>query len=92
MRGIEVTPDLAQALVQCGWLHPLERQNREALLAAIGACLFRALSAGVTPSEKPLLAVDAETIREAWQWAKPGSQLTAQNAAKGLKNAVTCAR
>jgi hypothetical protein len=91
LRAVLVEPDMVQALVSCGWLHETERRDKEAVQSAIGACLFRSLSTGVTP-ERPLLAVDVETIQEAWQWAKPGSQLTAENAAKALKNAVTCAR
>jgi hypothetical protein len=91
LRGIEVTPDLAQALISCGWLHESERQNREAILAAIGACLFRSLSAGVSPGEKPLIEIDLEALQAAWPWAKPGSQPTAQSAAKALGTLARCA-
>jgi hypothetical protein len=83
---------MAQALVQCGWLHHSEKGDRQCVTGAIGALVLRALQAGVTPSQKPLLEIDAEAVQAAWPWAKPGSQPTAQNVALALKNAVKCAQ
>ena len=51
---------------------------------------LRALQSGVTNSGKPLLEVDQEAIQAAWPWAKPGSQPTAENAAKALSNVAKC--
>ena len=90
LRDIVIERDLAQALVQFGWLHESERQNHEAILAAIGACLFRGLSAGVTPSGKPLIEIDLEAEKDAWVWAKPGSAVTPENAAKALSTVAKC--
>ena len=35
LKSIEVTPDLAQALIQNNWLHETERGNRESAPASI---------------------------------------------------------
>ena len=91
LRDIVIESDLAQALISCCWLNALERNNREALLAAIGACLFRALSAGVTPGEKPLLAVDVGAIKDALPRLKPGTPVSSQSAAKALEILSRCA-
>ena len=92
LRDIPVAPDMVHALVQNGWLHETERSNRAAVLAAIGAVLFRALQAGVTPSEKKtLLEIEQAAIEDAWPWARPGSQLTAETAAKALETVARCA-
>jgi hypothetical protein len=91
IRDIEITPDLAQALISCNWLNALERNSREALLASIGALLYRSLSSGVTPSEKPLLPVDLEILQAAWIWAKPGTEPSPQAAGRAIGTAIKCA-
>jgi hypothetical protein len=87
----EIQPDMTQALVQLGWLHESERRNREALTAAIGALVLRSLSAGVSPSERPLLEIDPEAIQAAWPWAKPGSEPTPETAARAIRTLSACA-
>jgi hypothetical protein len=68
----EIQPDMISALVSLGWLHASEKANRQAVTAAIGALVLRSLSAAVTPSDKPLLAVDVEAVREPWHGFRLG--------------------
>jgi hypothetical protein len=91
LHDIVIEPDLAQALIQCGWLNALERNNREAILAAIGALLYRALSAGVAPGEKPLLAVDLRAVEAALPWLKPGEAVTPESAGRAVGIVSKCA-
>ena len=84
---IEIQPDMIAALVGLGRLHPSEK---EAVTSAIGALVLRALQGGVSPSEKPLLAVDLDALQAAWIWGKPGSQPSPKNAAKALANVTRC--
>ena len=92
LRDIVIEPDLAQALISCGWLRDTEKRNREAILAAIGALLYRSLSSGVSPSEKPLLAVDVGAIKDALPWLKPGEAVTAESAGRAVGIVAKCAR
>jgi hypothetical protein len=92
LRDIEVTPDLAAALTANGWLHESERGDRAALLAAIGACLYKSLSSGVTPSsDKALLAVDMRAVEAALPWLKPGEAVTPESAGRAVGIVSKCA-
>jgi hypothetical protein len=90
LKPIVIEPDLAQALVACGWLHGIEASNRAAVEHALFGLVLRSLSNGVSPSEKPLLEVDLGAIQDAWIWSKPGSAVTPENAAKALSNVAKC--
>lgn len=92
LRNTVIEPDLISALVQLGWIHGIEAQNASVVEHALFALVLRSLQAGVTPSEKPLLEVDLQAVRDAWIWAKPGSQVTPENASRALKTGLACAR
>jgi hypothetical protein len=81
----EIQPDMTQALVQLGWLHESEARNRASVVAAIGALVLRALSAGVTPSQKALIEVDPAAVLDAASWLRPGVQLSQQTAGQALE-------
>jgi hypothetical protein len=92
LRDVEIAPDLVAAMVECGWLHEAERCNRDAISASLGALIMRALGSGVTPSQKPLLAVDLEAIQDALPWLKPETPINSQTAAKALETVSRCAK
>jgi hypothetical protein len=46
----------------------------------------------VTPSEKPLLQIDAEALRDALAWLPAGTPITAQSAAKAVSTVSKCAK
>ena len=94
LRDIPVTPDLAQALIQNNWLHETERNNREAITAAIGACLYQALSAAMKPAEpgKAFVPVYLAAIQDAICWLRPDEreQVTPETAGKAVGVVARC--
>ena len=44
----------------------------------------------MTPSDKPLLAVDLEAIRDALPWLKPETPINSQSAAKAVELVARC--
>ena len=90
IRDLEIGREVLDALTATGWLHESEARSREAVEHALAALLMRSLQSGVTPSNKPLIEIDLEAVRDAWTWARPGSQPTAENAAKALSNVAKC--
>ena len=94
LKSIEVTPDLAQALIQNNWLHETERGNREAITAAIGACLYQALSAAMKPAKpgKAFVPVSLEAIQDAICWLRPDEQkqVTPETAGKAVGVVARC--
>ena len=90
IRNLEIGPAAISALIASGWMHETETRDAKAVEHALSALLMRVLQAGVTNSGKPLLEIDLEAIEDAWIWAPPGSQLTAQNAAKALQAVSRC--
>jgi hypothetical protein len=86
-----IEPDLIACLSSLGWLHVSERNNREAVTAAIGALVLRSLSAGMTPSPtKATLEIDLEAIRDALPWLRPETPINSQSAAKALETVARC--
>ena len=89
LRSVVIEPDVKAVLVQLGWLHEA-KLHPATPTAAIGALVMRALGAGMTSSEKPLLEIEPEALRDAWPWAKPGSQPHGGKCSKGARNVARC--
>jgi hypothetical protein len=90
LKSLLIEPDLISALVQLGWINPVERGSRDAVETALNAVILHTLSYGVTP-QKPLLAVDMRAVEAAIPWLKPGEAITPESAGRAVGIVSKCA-
>ena len=88
----EIEATMIEALISCGWLHSLERDDRVAVTSAIGAIVYQALNGGMQPAQpgKAFVPVDLQALQAAWPWARPGSPVTPENVGQAIANVAKC--
>ena len=79
-------------LVAGGWLHPSQRENREAVKLALSAICGRVLASGVANSDLPIVEADPKALQVAAAWVKPGTQLSMQAVGRALSTAILCSQ
>jgi hypothetical protein len=92
LKSVVIEPDFLAALAANGWLHESEKGDTGAVEHALHALIMRALSAGVTPSQKTLIEVDPAAILDAASWLRPGVQLSQKTAGQALGTLSACAK
>ena len=93
LKSILIEPALLSVLVQCGWLNPVERGNREAVVAAIAAVVHQAVAAEMRPAQtgKLFVPVDMRALEAALCWLKRGEPINVETAGKAVGIVAKCA-